>query len=145
MFTMMIKTLAITALLGLAPLVALAGDDSRAAAAAPSNGFKSISEIEQQLKAEGFKITDLERERRTYEVTGLEKSGRCVELRMDAKFQNTARIGGLFAHLAATRGSLRCALGSFTWSPRSGAFGDRNEFRTRGTVCRRQRVEQLGI
>ena len=81
---MMIKTLAITALLGLAPLVALAGDDSRAAAAAPSNGFKSISEIEQQLKAEGFKITDLERERRTYEVTGLEKSGRCVELRMDA-------------------------------------------------------------
>ena len=61
---MMIKTFAITALLGLAPLVALAGDDSRrAAAAAPSNGFKSISEIEQQLKAEGFKITDLERER----------------------------------------------------------------------------------
>lgn len=80
----MIKTLAITALLGLAPQVALAGDDSRAAAA-PSNGFKSISEIEQQLKGEGFKISDLERERRMYEVTGLDKNGRCVELRMDAR------------------------------------------------------------
>ncbi len=82
---MIIKTLAITGLLGLAPLAALAGDDSRRAAAAPSNGYKSISEIEQQLTAEGFKITDLERERRSFEVTGWEEGGRCVELRMDAK------------------------------------------------------------
>lgn len=80
---MMIKTLALTGLLGLAPFVALAGDDSRAAP--QSTGFKSISEIEQQLKAEGFRISDIERDRRTFEVTGLEKSGRCVELRMDAK------------------------------------------------------------
>jgi len=81
---MMIKTLAITGLLGLAPLAALAADDFRTAAA-PSNGFKSISEIEQQLKGEGFRISDLERERRAYEVTGLDKNGQCLELRLDAR------------------------------------------------------------
>lgn len=80
---MMIKTLALTGLLGLAPLAALAGDDSRAAP--QSIGFKSIGEIESQLKADGFQIADFERNRRTYEVTGREKSGRCVELRVDAK------------------------------------------------------------
>lgn len=62
-----------------------------AAAASEAAPAQSLGAITTRLERDGFRVLEIERDSRSYDVEAFDRDGRCVELRVDARTGDVLR------------------------------------------------------
>lgn len=84
------SAIALAASLSLAAAPVAAAQTSNSTQAAASSSV-SLSDIEQCLAADGFRIVEIERYSSTIEVKGFDRNGSCMEIYLDSRSGETLR------------------------------------------------------
>lgn len=62
-----------------------------AAAASEAAPAQSLGAITMHLERDGFRVLEIERDSRSYDIEAFDREGRCVELRVDARTGDVLR------------------------------------------------------